>query len=584
MSWRTDLLEPIPGENPCGADLRYDPIYGEIKEARREEVDVAQGAWASERKVADWTQVIRLCGDVLAKRSKDIQIGVWLTEAMLRREGFGGLKGGLDFLGALLSKYWDQLYPEPEDGDLELRSGPLEWMGSKLGDATKFVPINTAGHSWSSYMDTRGVPLEDTVKNDAVKLAARKKLIDGGKLAPEAFEKAVADSPKAFYKQLVGELDGCLVSLKTLGNVCDEKFGDVSPSFGSLRKAMEEVRTVAYPLLKKKLELDPDPPEEEPIPETAELAEAAAPAPESAEGGLVSIDPTSPTDAVARVAAAAKFLRRAAPGSPASYLMLRGLRWGEVRAGGSPPSQKLLEAPSTAVRTQLKTYLLDHKWAELLEASELAMAQGCGRGWIDLQRYAITACDRLGAQYHLAGKAMRSALFDYLAAVPQLVDMTMMDDTPAANAETQAWLAAERNGNEAHSGEEKEQQMSDGRKTFDVAMDAVRSGDAEGGIGLLMRELSRESSTRGRFRRKTELAAALVAAGREPIALPILQELAQQIEAFKLEEWEGGQVVAQPLVLLYKCMAKAGGDAAAMQALYLRICRLDPLQALTAQQ
>ena len=37
MPFREDILNPIPGENPGGADLRYDPVYDKIKEARRED-------------------------------------------------------------------------------------------------------------------------------------------------------------------------------------------------------------------------------------------------------------------------------------------------------------------------------------------------------------------------------------------------------------------------------------------------------------------------------------------------------------------------------------------------------------------
>jgi type VI secretion system protein ImpA len=31
------LLAPIPGDDPGGADLRYDPLYDRIKELRRED-------------------------------------------------------------------------------------------------------------------------------------------------------------------------------------------------------------------------------------------------------------------------------------------------------------------------------------------------------------------------------------------------------------------------------------------------------------------------------------------------------------------------------------------------------------------
>ena len=98
MPLRDDLLNPIPGENPSGASLRYDPLYDKIKEARREDDDAPQGEWAYERKTADWKQVIKLAGDALATKSKDLQLAAWLTEATLRTEGFAGLLAGPEVL------------------------------------------------------------------------------------------------------------------------------------------------------------------------------------------------------------------------------------------------------------------------------------------------------------------------------------------------------------------------------------------------------------------------------------------------------------------------------------------------------
>jgi type VI secretion system protein ImpA len=86
MPLRDDLLNPIAGENPSGASLRYDPLFDKIKEARREDDDAPQGEWAHERKAADWKQVIKLAGEALATKSKDLQLAAWLTEATLRTE------------------------------------------------------------------------------------------------------------------------------------------------------------------------------------------------------------------------------------------------------------------------------------------------------------------------------------------------------------------------------------------------------------------------------------------------------------------------------------------------------------------
>src|SRR5690348_3693410 len=88
MPLRDEVLVPIPGARPGGVELRYDPLYDKIKEARREEEDIPQGDWQTTRKTADWPQVIKLTKDALVNKSKDLQLAVWLAEATLRREGF----------------------------------------------------------------------------------------------------------------------------------------------------------------------------------------------------------------------------------------------------------------------------------------------------------------------------------------------------------------------------------------------------------------------------------------------------------------------------------------------------------------
>ena len=72
----------------------------------------------------------------------------------------------------------------------------------------------------------------------------------------------------------------------------------------------------------------------------------------------------------------------------------------------------------------------------------------------------------------------------------------------------------------------------------------------------------------------------MVESGFEGVALPILQEMGALIQKHGLEEWEAGDTVAQPLGLLYRCLERLQPGAAETEGLYLRICRLDPLQAM----
>src|SRR4051812_14726176 len=201
MPLRDDLLTPVPGANPSGVDLRYDPKTEAIKEARREDLDVAQGEWKTALKAADYPQVIKLAGDLLATRGKDLWIAVWLADAYIRREGFAIIPPSFEFLAQLLEQFWDTLYPEIEDGDLELRVAPLDWLGTKLEQPLSFLPITSNGLSFAQWKQSRLVGYEqDTTTDD--KRTARQQAIKEGKPTAEEFDAAVAGTSREFYESV----------------------------------------------------------------------------------------------------------------------------------------------------------------------------------------------------------------------------------------------------------------------------------------------------------------------------------------------------------------------------------------------
>jgi len=601
MPLRNDLLNPISADKPGGENLRYAPVYDKIKEARREEDDAPQGEWQRERKVADWPVAIKLISDALATKTKDLQLVAWLAEAMLVREGIGGLREVLDLARGYLENFWDSLYPEVEDGDAEYRAAPLQWIGDRLEMRVKLAPLTRGGLNWFQYKESRAVGTEEAADTDE-KQQARAAAIAEGKIAQEVFDKDFEGTPKQFYVNLVDAFDAATESVASLGQVCDEKFGDVSPSFGTLNRVLEEVRQSAYILLQAKREKEPDEPvaaaEEEPAAEdswsSAEAgAEGSGAAPARARStGALSAEPADREDAIARVVVAAKFLRQQDPYNPAPYLMLRGLRWGELRAAGGTVDQMLLAAPPSEARQNLKRQSLEGNWADVLELAENVMGMECGRGWLDLQRYVGRACMELGGYFDPVRTAVISGLRALLADYPQLPEMTMMDDTPTANAETHAWLkenvlSGEPAPQSAYSAPSFEEQAASDPGTpatpdvFELAMQAARAGRAQEAIEMLMREMVQERSGRARFHRKVQLTQLCVSTGHDSIAFPILQELAAEIERRKLEDWETSEIIAQPLALLYRCLSKADGNADERQKLYAWICRLDPLQAMT---
>jgi type VI secretion system protein ImpA len=600
MPLREDILNPIPGDNPSGQDLRYAPVYDKIKEARREDDNLNQGAWQRERKIADHGAVVKLAQEAIATQSKDLQLAAWLTESLVKTKGFAGLFDGLTLCHGLVEKFWDTLYPAMEEDDLELRAMPLDWIGSRLDVPLKGVALSKDGYNFFQHKESRGIFAEDQAKTKEQK-AERDKALKEGKVAPEVFDRSFGETPKAFYAEAEKTLDACLGSLKTLNELCGEKFGDAAPSFGKLRTALDDVHHVVHSFLQKKREFEPDPVEEAPPPAAEATGEPAEGAPAAAAAGAVpgldltyamkaSAEPPDRSAAIGNVAAAAQFLRKREPHSPAPYLMLRGLRWGELRASSDPG---VVEAPPTEIRRQIKLLALNNRWPDLLEAAENVMALPCGRAWLDLQRFVVDACVALGSDYNAIAIAIRSELRTLLRDLPELLDAVLTDETPAANAETQTWLreliaepadASPRPNAPRLPVMDGAQAPGWQKKFIDphaLATEAMRKGQPQKAFEILYKEVERQRSGRGRFQRKLQLAQLCLDAGKDAIAQPLLDDIQAAIETYKLEEWEDREMVAGVLAFLLQSSKKIQADAKAKQAIFERICRLDPVQAFS---
>ena len=598
------LLNPIAGENPSGKSLRYDPIYDKIREARREEEAGPLGE-LHEVKKADYAQVIKLATEVLATKSKDLQIAAWLTEAELVREHVVGLRESLNLLKGLLETFWDTVYPEIEDDDLEIRSAPLAWVGSRLGLTVRRLPVTKSKLDLLKYQESCQVGYEKDCEGNDAKTAARNAAIEEKKCTAEEFDAAVRETGDAYYEKLGTNVAAAVESLQALEALSDQKFGREAPNFANLRTALEEMQDMVKHYYKPVV-AEPEAPVEETADEEAPQEESVATAPSSGAAAAparkrgVAAEPVDREDAMQRVTAVAGFLRRESPQNPVPYLLLRAARWGELRGAGASLDPAVLEPPPTERRTHIKKMAMEGNWAEVLEGAENAMSLPCGRGWLDLQRYAVRACESLGSEYEPVASAIRADLRALLADYPDLLNASLMDDTPAANLETQGWLKecilppppppAVESAPVPEPEPEPEPirvatppQSSNGEKGPDaaeLAMKAARAGKVQEAIGILTADIGNERTGRGRFQKHIQLANIFLATKHEAIAYPILVELAEEIERRKLEEWEDPVLVAQPLALLYRCSEKLGRNDVEKEKIYQKLCRLDPGQAL----
>jgi type VI secretion system protein ImpA len=606
---RDDLLNPIAGDIPSGANLRYEKVYDQIKEARTEDDEsIPSGAWARTIKRADFNLVIKLAGEALANKSKDLQLAAWLTEAHVRKEGIGLIQPCLKLFQDLQEQFWDTLHPEIEDGDVGMRAMPIEWAANRVAAILREAPITRDGLNYYQYKESRSVGYEAEAQYSDTKAQQREQAIADGKPTGEDFDKSVNATPKAWYVQMEASFHSSLETLEELQVYCEEKYGDDGPGFSKLRTALEEVGQVASGLLNEKRKTEPDAPppdeeaeEQEPEPEAiaeADVPVEAAPAARAKPSKSMSAEPVDKDDAFARVQACAKFLQMDNPASPVPYLLQAALRFGETREAGGWPAWDFLAPPPTEKRQNLKRLASESNWSELLAEAIAAAGEPCGRGWLDVQRYIWKASYE--SSYTVITASVIATLQALLKDMPEIPIWTLSDDTPTANPETQRWLeemvipkppepvvVEVQSEPEPAAYQPAQQANHEGADAPPDVLDAARGLMARGhlpqALQLLMRDAAQQPSGRARFLRRLQMAQLCVGAGQGKVAFPVLEELVKEIDQRQLEEWEASDMIAPPLALLLRCL-DASENNGMRDTVFARLCRIDPIAAMDVSQ
>ncbi len=337
-----EVLAEIPGKDgPCGASLRYDPLFDEIRNARREEADLPQGVWQHDLKRAEWGRVRDLCLDALATRSKDLHLVFWLTEAWTHLEGFRGFRRGIDLAASLIEEYWEDLHPAIEaDGDLDFRLGPVQWSNTQFGRLLQLVPITRPEgderfydlHDWNDVLRIENLRQRD---REAAEREARRKPSRG------AFEASVSMTPVDFYIDLVTVVEAAIGEVERLDQLLEARAGKQAPSLGRMRQSLVAIDELARRYLADKGgELPSESTAEDEAaadgettggdapPEETAMAEQQAGGKPAASGPI-----ESRADAYKRLAEAADYLMRTEPHSPVPYLVRRAVAWGNMSFG-----------------------------------------------------------------------------------------------------------------------------------------------------------------------------------------------------------------------------------------------------------
>jgi type VI secretion system protein ImpA len=313
------LLTPIPGDNPAGAALRYTGDYDEIK-ALLPKPD--RDAFEASGQEGQWSKLVQVTTQKLRDKSKDLTIGAWLTEGLVHLHGFAGLRDGLTLLHGLCDRFWDNVYPLTDEGDLEIRAAPLQsllernspmWVSEisltknpiKAADSDDQIPVTY--NLWHSIVIAQ---LED------------KKPLQG------PMDQAGAESPTDFLQRLYEDMEESESALFTLRQLMDDRFGSFAPGTTAVAEAIAKCKSrVATVLAKRGVNVGQT---EESVGGAGAGSEEAASAGYSGGNGTVGGPINSREQALDKLREVADYFRRTEPHSPVPYLIQRAINWSRM--------------------------------------------------------------------------------------------------------------------------------------------------------------------------------------------------------------------------------------------------------------
>jgi type VI secretion system protein ImpA len=335
------LLAPISEEQPAGEDLREDfsprSTYYSIKDAQssaRTEERKRRESFDNEPDTSfrrdEWNPVLTSAQDILTEKSKDLEIAAWLVEGLLRAYGYPGLRDGFRLVRELVEKYWDDIYPRPDEDGVATTVAALTSLNGEEADGTIIWPLTNIAVTAGGYTLWQYKQASDLQLLEAEK---REQRIAAGAVSFDMFQQAVRETPVSFYRELIEDVEQALEELENLSSVLDEKCGQddtgypLSPPTSRIRETLKECLDTIRSLARLVM------------PDETDDGDGGAEDGNGSGGAMIVGDggPSVPAGSIQNREQAfrtleklADFFKKTEPHSPISYMLQQSVRFGRM--------------------------------------------------------------------------------------------------------------------------------------------------------------------------------------------------------------------------------------------------------------
>ena len=328
------LLAPISESTPSGSDVRTDfsptSSYFRLRDARAEARAAERAADANpggdSASPESWRNVRTLAVKILTEQAKDLEAAAWLTEALVRSDGLAGLAFGASLIGGLVARYWDNLYPMPDEDGMETRISPVTGLNGEGGDGTLSQPLlklplfnNANGEAVMLFQYEQSAELETIA--DAKRVEAR---IKAGVVSYDNMKNTARAVPAGVYVALRRDLEAAKAAWSEMGEQFEKAAGADSPPTRRISETLDKVAAIVNRYGPPPAAVNTNMPDEPAAAQDETAGNDASGAPARAKRAVTR------EDALASLTEIADYFRRTEPQSPLAYTIDEAIRRGRL--------------------------------------------------------------------------------------------------------------------------------------------------------------------------------------------------------------------------------------------------------------
>lgn len=237
------ILQPVPGDSPCGADLEYTPEFLALFQKALPKPARQVGAEEVPGEEPDW---VAIKAEALAglNLTKDLRLLVLLGRALVHTDGLAGFVDALRAMRGLVTSHWADLYPrlDSEDGnDPAMRVNALAGLtdGSGLVRSLREWPMlraRVAGRFGLRELEAASgrTPMSGTPPTPELVRAAFLEVGATALAETAALVKAAKEEVQGLEAALSAALGKSAISLRALTAVFDAMLRELAPHVGGV--------------------------------------------------------------------------------------------------------------------------------------------------------------------------------------------------------------------------------------------------------------------------------------------------------------------------------------------------------------